>query len=78
MWAYADPLLMGTADSALVDVRSIMTSYGGPDAGEMISLLDAVCPTGLVMVATFNYITLRVGGQAICAGFIALSKPFNS
>lgn len=77
-WAYADPLMMGSSGTALVDIRAIITSYGGTGAGQMISLLDAVCPTGLCMTAAFNYITLRVGGQAICAGLIAFSKILAS
>lgn len=78
MWAYADPLMMGSAGTALIDVRTIITNFGGTGAGEMISLLDAVCPTGLFMTAVFNYITLRIGGQSICAGLIAFSKVLAS
>jgi len=78
MWAYADPLLMGQASSALVDVREIVTVYGGPNAGHMISIMDAFCPTGLCMTAVFNYITLKIGGQAICAALIAFSKVLAS
>jgi len=79
LWAYADPLLMGSEGSALGDIRDvIIAAVGGTDAGKIISLLDAVCPTGLVMTAAFNYITLRVGGQSICAGLIAFSKVLAS
>jgi len=78
MWAYADPLMMGASTTALVDIRSVITSYGGEDAGLMISILDSFCPTGLCMTAAFNYITLRIGGQAICAALIAFSKVLAS
>jgi len=78
MWAYADPLMMGQAGNAIVDIRSVITSVAGTDAGKIISLLDAVCPTGLCMTAAINYITLRIGGQAICAGLIAFSKVLAS
>lgn len=78
LWAFADPYLMGSAGSALVDVRSIVSTYGGTGAANMISLIDACCPTGLCMTAFFNWVALQVGGQAICAGLIALSKVLAS
>jgi len=77
-WAYADPLMMGSAGTALVDVREVITTYGGPNAGLMISLMDAFMPTGLIMTAAFNFITLKIGGQAICAALIAFSKVLAS
>jgi len=78
MWAYADPLMMGSSGTALIDVRDVITSYGGPNAGLMISLMDAFMPTGLVMTAAFNFITLKIGGQSICAALIAFSKVLAS
>lgn len=78
MHAYADPLMMGSAGTALVDVRTIITSYGGPSAGQMIALLDSVCPVALCMTAAFNFIILVIGGRALVAGMIAFAKVLAS
>jgi len=77
-WALADPLLFGSAGTALVDVREVMQTAAGSDAAMMISLIDTCCPTGLVVAVAFNYIVLKIGGQAICAGFIAVMKVIGS
>lgn len=78
LWAAADPYLMGSAGTALIDVRDIISDNGGTGAVLMISLIDACCPVGLCMAAFFNWVGLQIAGQAIVAGLVALQKVLTS
>jgi len=81
--AATDPYLMDQSAFALIDIRDAFEAAGAA-TGEsstvekMIGLIDACCPTGLVMQAFFNWVFLQIAGQAIVAGVLALQKLLNS
>lgn len=78
MWAAAEPYMMGAAGSALVDLRDVIDTYAGSKADAILSILDACCPTGLCVTAFFNFVGLKIAGEAIIAGLLGIQKVLAS